>query len=75
MVNKISSDVDPIGPNRSNELTITTRPNIDYEKILVYVGIISFLITFWQGWRDIHKDMADIKERTARIEEKLWPKP
>lgn len=63
-----------VNPDKINEPTIKTAPSIDYEKILVYVGIISFLITFWQGWRDIHKDVSDIKERTAIIEQKLWPK-
>jgi len=48
--------------------------SIDYEKILMYLGIISFLITFWQGWRDIHKDLSEVKERLAVIEQKLWPK-
>jgi len=47
---------------------------IDLNTIMLYLGIISFLITFWQGWRDIHKDLSDLKERTAKIEEKLWPK-
>ena len=51
--------------------TFTIKGPIDYEKILVYVGIISFLITFWQGWRDIHKDMADIKERVRALEVKV----
>ena len=63
-----------VSPDKSNEINIIAGPKIDYEKILVYVGIISFLITFWQGWRDIHKDISDIKERTATIEQKIWPK-
>jgi len=44
---------------------------VDLNNIMLYLGIVSFLITFWQGYRDIHKDMSDIKERTRAIEIKI----
>jgi len=55
----------------ANDINVSERPPIDFEKILVYIGIISFLLTFWNGWRDIHKDMSEIKERTAKLEVKV----
>lgn len=54
--------------DKSRGTIIQKIGGIDWEKILAYAGIISFLITFWQGWRDIHKDISDIKERVKSIE-------
>ena len=38
------------------------------ESIGIYVGCLVLLIMAWQGWRDLHKDMSDIKERLKALE-------
>lgn len=43
----------------------------DLEKIGGYIAIAGFLFMFWQAWRDIHKDAADIRERIAKLEVKF----
>jgi len=41
------------------------------EKIGIYAGIALLVFMAWQGWRDIHKDNADIRERVKALEVKM----
>ena len=38
------------------------------ENIGVYVGCLVFIFMAWQGWRDLHRDISEVKERTSYIE-------
>ena len=42
--------------------------SVNWEKVGVYVAIITIAFLFWQSWRDLTKDNAELRERTARLE-------
>ena len=43
---------------------------VNWEKIGVYFVIVGFMFMFWQGYRDLHKENADLRERVAILETK-----
>jgi hypothetical protein len=46
-----------------------TKPN--FEKIGTYISSLVLLAMLWQMWMNIYKEMSNIKERTAKSEEKI----
>ncbi len=41
---------------------------INWEKVGVYLAIVTTVLLFWQSWRDLTKDNTELRERTARLE-------
>ena len=47
------------------------KKEVNWEKIGLYLAVLGFILMFWQAWRDLHKDSADIRERIATVEVKV----
>jgi len=41
------------------------------EKLVMYLTCFGFIFMAWQGWRDLHNDISDIKERISALEVKV----
>ena len=46
-----------------------TRPS-RLEKIGVYVAVLTLVFMIWQGWRDISKEISDVRVKIQSIETK-----
>lgn len=40
----------------------------NFEKIGAYIAILGIVCMFWSFWKDIHLQMADLRERTKELE-------
>jgi hypothetical protein len=44
---------------------------INWEKLGLYIAMITLIFMFWQAWRDVHTDISGIKERISVLETQI----
>lgn len=51
-----------------NEIIRKKKIEPNWEKLGVYIACLGFLFLFWQGQMHVMEKIADLRERTAKLE-------